>query len=149
MNSSLKYIISVFITALLSSVITILIVQEDETPKQKSTMVDMMNSVYEELDLNEKQVNEFNKVTMQFHQNGKRLSQKMKEINQAFYLQFTKDSLDEIKLKKLAEDYSIVKKSVKELYIDYYIKTESFLDKNQIKKLKAIYFDAVEYSKKK
>lgn len=150
MKKIIAILIIIALTAFISSFITRLYVhnQINNPTLKKKEMVEMMNLVYDELELKNEQIEKFNYVTGVFHKKEKQIISEIKEINEMYYTEFIKEQPDSTILRDLAENYGEKQTHLKELTAWYYNETSKFLLKDQLIKLKKIYIEALKISKK-
>lgn len=151
MKKTFTIFIIIVLTAIISSVITLLYVHNQicKPSEKKRSMAEMMNLVYDELELKNEQIEKFNYITGVFHKNDKKIASEIKEINELYYSEFIKEQSDSTILHKLAVNYGEKQTQLKELTAWYYNETGKFLLKEQLIKLKNIYIEALKKSKSK
>ncbi len=147
MKTAIQYFLIIVITATISSVITGLYLSRIKSEAPKKDMVHIMNLIYEELELENVQIEKFNSLTGQFHMKGKLLSKEIQANSREYYKIFTLDRLDTIALSELATEYGTLQTRLRSLTTRYYRDMEDILNPHQLQKLKTIYLDALEQTK--
>lgn len=141
MKKQFVYILIAGLIAFLSSFATVLYINNTPAPEKesKTDMIETMNMVYDELNLNENQVQKFNQLTGQFHRKNKKLSNEMAQNVSDYYKELSSESTDSLQLANMASANGELHKQMMNNSSWYFQQTSSFLDQNQLEKLQHIY----------
>ncbi len=145
MKKLLTYLVVIVLTAVISSGITIVYLNnsDNEPVNQREKMINMMNNIYQELELEDSQIDEFNRITGVFHSKGKVLGDSLKSINRTYYSEFTQDTINSNRLDSISDNYGKMQVKIKQHISWYYKEVESMLSEKQLLKLKGIYVNAL------
>jgi hypothetical protein len=141
MKKIITYIIIVGLVSFVSSLLTVLYLHNTSNPKaeKKQNMVQAMKVVYDELELNDNQTVEFNKITGDFHMLNKTISKEIKLNLYKYYKELSNEQPDSILLDNYAKTNGELNQKLMQNSNWYFRHAEGILDNSQVEKLKDIF----------
>lgn len=106
---------------------------------ERKPHVEMMNYIYDELDLADSQKTDFNRYTGIYHRMSRQTEEEIGKLNRRILEELASAQPNPTALQKLAEDAGELYTLQKMHTINYHFNLEELLDKEQIGKMQEIY----------